>query len=600
MPRINKPIIDYTSRDFATIKNQLINYAEKYYPEAFQDFNEASFGSLMLDMVSYIGDVLSFYTDYQVNESFLETATEFDNVLNLSKQFGYKYQPNASSFGEASFFVEVPTSAVSAEPDFSYMPILRKGSTFSSDTNTMFTLIEDVDFNASSDQIVVAQTNNFGTAPTHYAIKAKGVVASGETSSQVFTIGAYQKFLRLEISDTNLTEIISVFDSDGNNYYEVDYLTQDTVFVPVLNTLAETKSVRNILKPITVPRRFVVEKNISNTFLQFGYGTGDNVEKVLDPTSVILDRFGKDYIQEKSFDPTDLIKTDKLGVVPSETLLTVIYRRNTTATVNIATGRLKNVITARWRYPGSQDQSLNVVKTSRIENSLEVLNEEAITGDAALMSSDELKQRALGAYGAQNRAVTKEDYIYLAYNMPSMFGQVKKAMITRDTDSFNGKNLNMYTISVDPDGKLVQTNSVIKKNLKTWLSKYKLLGDTIDILDAKIMNLEISFTLIAYMNINKYDVLDACMTTLTNFYRNKYFDIGEPFKITDVYKLLNNVSSVLDVKDVTVVPKSGGNYSDFELLYGDMILDDGRYLIPPEDVIFELKYSSLDVQGEVL
>ena len=311
MPKINKPSIDYTARDFQTIKNRLINYAQKYYPEAFQDFNEASFGSLMLDMVSYVGDVLSFYTDYQANESYLTTATEFRNVLNLSKQFGYKYQPNASSFGEASFFIEVPTLANSTDIDYSYVPILRRGSTFSSQNNTLFTLIEDVDFSVSADQVVVAKTNEVGTAPTHYAIKARGVVASGETVSKNFTIGDYTKFLRIEIEDTNLTEIISVYDADGNNYYEVDYLTQDTVFVPVLNTISERESVRNILKPISVPRRFVVEKYRNSSFLQFGFGTGDNVEKELDPTNVILDRFGKNYIKEKSFDPTILNKTDK-------------------------------------------------------------------------------------------------------------------------------------------------------------------------------------------------------------------------------------------------------------------------------------------------
>ena len=268
--------------------------------------------------------------------------------------------------------------------------------------------------------------------------------------------------------------------------------------------------------------------------------------------------------------------------------------------VNVATGKLTNVLRASWRYPAAADGSLITIKKTKVENSLELINEESITGDVSIMTSTELKERALGAYGSQNRAVTKDDYIYLAYNMPSNFGQIKKATITRDTDSFNGKNLNMFVISTNQNNKLAQTNMIIKKNLKTWLTKYKLLGDTIDILDAKIMNLQINFTLIAYMNVNKYDVLDACMRRITSFYKNKFFDIGEPFRITDVYKILNAVPAVLDVKDVVVVPKTGAAYSNFELLYGDLISDDGRYLIPPEDVIFEVKFPSADIHGDVL
>jgi len=598
MPKIIKPIINYTGRDFATIKNELVNYAQRYYPETFRDFNEASFGSLMLDMVSYVGDMISFYTDYQANESFLDTALEFTNVLKLAQQLGYSYRPNAASFGEASFFITIPSVANSVLPDYSYAPILKKGSTFSTSNNDLFTLIEDVDFSNTTDEVLVASTNTDGTAPTHFALKAKGVVVSGELFSETFNVDDYTKFLKLEIFDSNLTEIITVFDSDGNNYYEVDYLSQDVIYVPVLNTTATKEFAKNILKPISVPRRFVTEHGTLSTILQFGFGTEDNQAKVLDPTTVILDVFGKDYITDKSFDPTVLTKTTKLGVVPSNTIITVIYRRNTTSTVNAPVDTLTQKVNPLLKF--LDEVSLVASTVTNTRNSLEATNEKTITGTIMEMSAEELKIRARGAYGAQNRAVTKEDYINMCYNMPANFGQIKKATLMKDETSFNGKNLNLFVISTDTVGSLASTNSIIKQNLKTWINKYKMIGDTIDILDARIINLQIKFSVMGFANVNNYDIITACMDALSAFYTNNYYEIGEPFKISTVYKILNAVSTVVDTKNVEVTPKHGVDYSGYSLPFRQLISDDGRYLIPPEDTVFEIKFPTTDITGEVL
>lgn len=598
MTKIIKPIINYTGRDFATIKQQLIDYSQKYYPETFRDFNEASFGSLMLDLVSYVGDITSFYTDYQANESFLETALEFKNVLKLSKQLGYKYRPNASSFGNISFFITIPSLDNEVGPDYSYAPILKQGSKFTSKDGTLFTLVEDVDFRNTSDAVLVASTNADGTAPTNFALKAKGLVVSGELVSQDFIVNEYQKFLKLEIFDRFLTEVTSVVDANGNNYYEVDYLSQDVVYVPVLNTKANKEFAKNILKPISVPRRFVTEHKSLSTVLQFGYGTEDNEEKVLDPTNVILDIFGKNYISDKSFDPTVLTKTTKLGITPTDTAVTVTYRRNTQADVNVPVDSLTGKSNVFFKF--LNEAELISSRLSGIFNSLELTNEEAITGDETDMSAEELKLRARGAYGAQNRAVTKEDYISLCYNMPANFGQIKKADLTRDETSFNGKNLNLYVLSTDTVGFLTTTNSIVKQNLKTWINRYKMIGDTIDILDARVINLQIKFSVVGFANINNYTIIDDCISTLSNYYTNNYYDIGEPFKITDVYKILNSIPTVVDTKIVEVTPKTGAAYSSYSAPYDELISNDGRYLIPPSHTVFELKFPSIDITGDVI
>ena len=207
--KIKKPLINYTSRDFASIKEDLLTYAQKYYPETYRDFNESSFGSLMVDMVSYIGDILSFYVDYQANESFLNTAIETDSVIKLSRELGYKFRPNAASHGEASFFVSIPARTDAAAPDYTYAPILKRGTTVGTADNKIFTLINDLDF-AESDDVVVAADSADGTTPTRYAIKTTGLVMAGELMQETFDIGNYQKFLRIEIEDPNLTEVVAV------------------------------------------------------------------------------------------------------------------------------------------------------------------------------------------------------------------------------------------------------------------------------------------------------------------------------------------------------------------------------------------------------
>tara|TARA_R110000824_G_scaffold11622_2_gene50907 strand:+ start:10151 stop:11944 length:1794 start_codon:yes stop_codon:yes gene_type:complete len=597
MTQINKPIINYTARDFRSIKEELITYAQKYYPETYRDFNEASFGSLMTDMVAYVGDMLSFYADYQANESYLSTAIETESIIKLTRQMGYRFKPNASSIGRASFFVSIPAQANSTAPDMNYAPVLKRGSVFGTTDNRIFTLVDDVDFSTSVD-VVVASSDADGTAPTHFAVKAQGLVLSGELMSKSFALEAYERFRRVVIDDPNVTEIINVFDADGNNYYEVEYLTQDTVYVPVLNTQENVATVTNILKPIAVPRRFVVEQDFDQTTIQFGFGTENNEERRLDPASVALDIFAKSYITDKSFDPTVLIKTDKLGVSPSNTLLTVVYRRNSAKDVNAGVGALSVPVQPIIEF--HSPQALLGATQTAVETSIEVINEEPIHGDVAGMSSDEMKERAYGTYGAQNRAVTRDDYIHMIYNMPSTFGQIKKATITRDTDSFNGKNLNIYVMSTDTGGSYIPTNNTIKQNLKTWISKYKMLGDTVDILNAHVINLEIYFTAVSYESVNKYDALTSAITALQNFYADNYYDIGEPFKITDVYKLLNNLPTILDVKDVIVQPTTGASYSDFFIPFEELISPDGRYLVPPSNVVFEIKFPVNDIDGEII
>ena len=265
--------INYTNRDFSTIRESLVEHAKRYYPNTFKDFNEASFGSLMIDTVAYVGDVLSFYLDYQANETFLETAAEYKNVLKLTRTLGYKFNKSPSSYGVCQFFVLIPVVTNTGAPDMRYAPILRRGTRVSSDDGGIFTLTEDIDFSNVENKMIVAKVNEDTGAPTYFAIKSEGQVVSGEFLEHTYEVGQFSKFLTVEVPGDNVAEIVSVTDTEGHSYHEVEYLSQNTIYKPLLNRNFDKDNVPNILKAVSVPRRFTVEHADDVAYVQFGYGS---------------------------------------------------------------------------------------------------------------------------------------------------------------------------------------------------------------------------------------------------------------------------------------------------------------------------------------
>lgn len=601
MPKkINTKPIKYTSREFDTIKQDLVDYAKRYYPNTFRDFNEASFGSLMLDTVAYVGDILSFYLDYQANESFLQTAIEYNNVLRHGRQFGFKFSANPSSHGFLSMYILVPANATGLGPDTDYLPILKKGSTFNSQGGANFVLNEDIDFSNSALEVRVGKVDSSTGVPTHYAIKAIGQVISGRITSETQSIGSFKKFLKLQLSTQDITEIISVVDSDGNEYFETEYMSQDIIFKGVLNQIKDHRDggAKEILKPFTVPRRFTVEREKRNTFLQFGSSTDARVnnDMIADPSSVVLQVHGKNYISDTSFDPTSLISSDKFGISPSNTTLTIVSRVNNSETVNASAGQLNIVSNAIFSF--GDPTLLNTSVLQSVQSSLEVENDEPIVGDVTLPTTEELKVRIYDSFSSQNRAVTQSDYQSMIYRMPPKFGAIKRTAVLRDEDSFK-RNLNVYVISEDSDGYLSKTNDSIKSNLKTWLQSNKMVNDTIDILDAKVANFGVNFRVIADLESPKFDVLARAETQLKEYFSRK-MDIGEPIFLTDIYSELKKVDGLIDVVSVKIIKKVGGLYSDvnFDLEGGQS--PDGRYIEIPKNVILELKYPDSDITGVIV
>ena len=602
MPSSKRVIpIKYTSREFSSIKSDLVDYAKRYYSDTFRDFNEASFGALMLDTVAYVGDILSFYLDYQANESFLDTSIEYNNIIRHGHQFGYKLSGAPTTYGAVSLYIIAPAGSGASGPDSDYLPILKKGSSFVSEQGTNFLLNESVNFASPDNEIVVADVDITTGVPTSYAVRTFGQVISGDFVERSVEVGSFQKFRKVQIPDINIAEIISVFDSEGHQYFEVDNLSQNVVFVEVQNKGDNNDTVKSLLKPIIVPRRFTLEQEIGSTFLQFGYGSEENLTTNLisDPSDVVLDIYGKNYISDTSFDPSKLTKTDKFGVTPSNTTLRVVYRKNASGRVNAASETVTKVSDALFVFPARErgtsldDNSVNSVITS-----LEVTNQEPILGEVSQPSSEELKIRIFGNFAAQNRAVTHQDYESLAYRMPLKFGAIKRIRVIQDQDSFK-RNLNMYVVSEDTDGNLVKTNSSIKRNLKEWINKYKMINDTIDILDVFILNIGIDFSAVSFRNANKFNVLDSANEYLRSYVLSRVYEVGERFYISDVYQVLRAVPGLLDVTDVTITQRAGQNYASLPFDIADRVDPDGRYIDIPKNVIVEVKFPDSDVRGTV-
>lgn len=593
-----KVAIDYYSRDFESIKESLIRHAKRYYPDTFQDFSEAGFGSLMLDTVSYVGDVLSFYLDYQANESFIQTANEIDNVVKLAKQSGYKFDNVPSSQGVASFYIFVPSTSGGDEIDTRYLPTLKAGSTFSARNGANFILAEDVIFEITENNVTVGRVDNNNNV-TYFIVKASGIVISGEYQTISIEVGDFEEFLKLRLPLENISEIVSVYDAEGNQYYEVEHLAQDVVYKAIGNTSDSKSYAPSLMRPFSVARRYVLDRDGEDTYLQFGQGSEQILESkqaLVDPSEKVLKMHAKDYYSDDSFDPVNLVQSDKFGIVPYNTTLEIEVRTNLNTEINFGPDRITKVNNAIMEFTNAEN--LDSTITNFIASKLEVTNEEAILGKVTSDTVEEIKIKSAGIFASQNRAVTVEDYSALTYRMPNKFGSIKRVSVVKDLNSFK-RNLNMYVVSEDENGFFANSNVVIKENLKTWINKYKMMNDTIDILDAYILNIGVDFQIISDVDVSKYETLTLAKDSIQELFRVKP-EIGQAIMVSDIIKVLKNTRGVLDVISVNVTNKVGGVYSSLRYDLESNLSSDGRMIKLPENVVFEMKYPAADIKGVVL
>jgi len=599
MSKQKKTPIKYTSRDFDSIREDLIEHAKRFYPNEWKDFSKSTINSLLIDSVAYIGDVLSYYVDYQANESFLDTAIEFNNVRKHARALGYKYSGAPSTYGIISLYCLVPSNNDGTAPSSNYMPVIKKGATFSASGGGNFVLTEDVDFGDIKNEVVAARFDDASGATTHFAVKAYGQISSGAYSRATVDLSnsSFERFKRVRVGGDTVVEIISVTDSDGNNYYEVDNLSQEVVFLETTNRDATADGTRSILKPFSAARRFVVEQDDTGTYLQFGFGSEDSdEEEIVDPSKVAIQMHGKTYVSNFRFDPSKLVGTTKLGISPSGTTLTVLMKLNDTASANAAANSVTTILNANFDFPA--EISLDNSKKNAVISSLEIANEEPIVGSVESMTTEELKQRAKGYYSTQNRAVTRQDYESMVYNMPNKYGIIKRVSAINDPSATN-RRMALYVISEDKGGKLVDSSSSLKSNLRNWIAQYKAMNDIVDIYDAKIVNFGVDYKVVLDTRFKDLNVIGKCNKAVEDYFSNQLY-IGEPIYITRLYSILSKVDGVADVKTVRIHQKTGANYSPVIINFEEAMSSDGSYIMTPKNAIMELKYPERDIKGTLI
>jgi hypothetical protein len=396
------------------------------------------------------------------------------------------------------------------------------------------------------------------------------------------------------VANINLSEIISVTDADGSEYYEVDYLSQDVVYKDVANRSSDSDNVSSIMRPFSAARRFVVEKSQDGTYLQFGFGSESESTSpsVVDPSDMSLKLHGRDYTTATSFDPSKLLSTDKFGIGPANTTLTITYRENSSTNPNVPSLSINKANSASLFF--KDQSSLSSGKMSDVKSSLEASNSEPIVGSVTIPDNEEIRRRAKDVFATQNRAVTLSDLEALTYMMPSKYGSIKRCKVIRTKDRI--RTAEFYILSEDVNGQLIAPTSTIKQNLKMWLADKKMMNDTIDIKDAKIMNFGVEFSISVDPNKNKYEVLASAIESLKSALKEPLY-IGVPLYITDIYGILNKVSGVVDAKSVKLTTKTGVGYSSTYVEINKLLSADGLSVETPQNVALEMRYPTSDIKG---
>ncbi len=647
--KVVKKELNYIGRDFTDIRENLIEFAKSYFPTQYNDFNEASPGMMFVEMAAYVGDVLNYYVDNQFRETLIQFAEERKNVLAIAQSYGYKPRLATPSTVELTFTVDVPSKLENGQykADLDYAGKLAANSTFTANNGTEFTLLDDVDFKVSSSldtmEIEVLPPTS-GTNPTNFRLKKRGLAQSGEREEEEFTFGGAKEFDKIVLSKDKVTSIISVVDSNNNKYYEVPFLAQDTIFEDEENTtlndpeLSEFKNdTPYLLKLIKTARRFVTKVREDDKMeLRFGSGVSDNADEDIIPNpDNVGSRLGFGISKlDDSFDPSNFLKTKTFGLAPSNTTLTVTYNYGGAVEHNVSSNSINAF--SRKLYTNSTtglDSGLQDTSTA----SLTVTNENPSSGGASTETITEIKQNASAYFNAQNRAVTKADYITRVYSLPQKYGNVAKAYIVQDEQLesngqlqvINGEvidtrrdqpntvqnplALNMYLLGYDSNKNLVRMNRAVKQNIKLYLSQYRLLTDAINLKDGYVVNFGVKFNIVVKRGFNKNDVLFKAIQKVKEFFQTEKWQIGQPIVLSDLAYQISLVDGV-----VSLVPPETNNPNKELILienknstvhgdtYSDNIYDmlsatkDGIVYTSVDPSIFELKFPNSDIEGRVV
>lgn len=616
----NTKSVRYLDKDFSDFKTALINMAETYYPDLLNDFTEGSPGTMFIEMASYIGDVLSFYTDAQIQEVFLQYAQERENLYALAYNLGYVPAVTSPAIVELELFQQVPAVPSTGQPDWNYAYRVEKNSDFlpNNSTNNRYIIDKAVDFSFSSSADPTEQTiySLNGTEPEYFLLKKKVKAISAELKTATFSVAGAERFKTLSLDDSNIIGIQSIIDREGNTWTEVPYLAQETVFEEVPNNEAYDPDlpqyngqVPYLLRTKKVPKRFITRfRSNKKLEIHFGAGStgGDDTTIIPNPDNIGLNVSDRRSLLDKAYDPSNFLYTKAYGEAPSDTTLTVTYMVGGGRSANVNSNvinRIGNVnITPR---KGGLSSGLFDTAVA----SLSCTNPEPALGGGPGDSSQDIRLNTMAQFAAQKRTVTKEDYIFRTLSMPVQFGNIAKAYIAQDNQISletnkriaNPNALNLYVLGFNLNKNLETLPLAAKENLATYIEQYRMLTDAINIKNASILNFNVEFEISVKPGFNNEQVLITCINNLKTFFNIDNWQINQPLIIGDVSNILYNVDGVQSVGEIKLNNRFGTNsgYSQFKYNF-ESATRKGIIYPPVDPSIFELKYPQSDIIGRIV
>jgi hypothetical protein len=616
--------IQYLNKDFNQLKSALVDYIKNNY-QNYSDFGPSSPGNMFIDLAAYVGDVLSFYTDTQVQETLLLEAKERKNILPIAYSLGYSPKITKPSTVTLDVFQLIPSDvANSYAPDYRYTLKIPQSSTINSTSQPNITFITEdlVDFSYSSSfdptDVNVYSYYSGTTNPLFYVLKKQVRAYSGQIKTQNFTFGAVEQFPKIELSDSNIIQIINATDADGNVWYQVPYLAQDTIEDPIENNIVfspDYYTSRNespyILRLKKVNRRFV-SQFIDDTTMEISFGSGINnaADETIIPNPYNVGLGIQNGISKinTAFDPSNFFFTNEYGLAPRNTTITFTYVVGGGPESNVPSNDINQINIVN---PNINDYNLDQSIVQLVTDSVSFNNNTGATGGGPGDTLEEIRQNTLAQFPTQLRNVTKSDYLVRTLSIPSKYGYISKAYVDQalslnpDTDKVdqntNNLALDVYVLSTNVNGNLTNAGSVIKQNLKTYLSQFKMLTDAINIKDAYYVNIGINFEIQVLQGFNAQQVLLSAIESLKQYFDINKWSINQPIILSQVENAIScaGVSGVAAVKKIEFINKNGGNYSPYAYDINGATLNGVIY--PSLDPsIFEIRYPNSDIIGRVI
>jgi len=633
--KIKPTNVQYTSKDFSSIKSDLIEYTKSYFPDTYKDFNETSPGMMLIELSSYVGDVLSYYIDYNYKENLLSTATEKRNIRRLSEFLGYKPVNKTPSVAKLKIETTINADGTTGQPNYGEAPSsIDSGLQIASnvDSEILFETTEEVDFTSSGsgDPIISAPSLDSNGEASSYTLTRFVRAISGQTKTKTFNISSPTKFLELDLGESDLIEITSCIDGAGQKWYEVDYLAQDKILKQTHYTDDSTRTsaydqgnADSTTSSIPIP--YVAEyikstKKFTTKFDEdtqtykacFGNGlfrfsnSGSNVDPV-EQAGVTIN--GTNLADVPSALGVVVGNNPNLGETPSNTSLTFTYRVGGGASSNVQAGEL------------------NVINNAPEGVSITVSNEEPTTGGTDGQTVEEIRNNASSFFASQMRCVTKEDYQSRILSLPQKFGSIAKCIVER----LDGGALLVHTLSYNQNKQLVQTPELVLQNIGTYINQYRMINDQVGFgftipdnngttFSGYVINFGVRFVVNYDRRSNSTEVKLNVIQVIKDFFKIEKMQFRQSINMNDLQYNILGLDGVIGIKELKLFQDGNNEYASGRKLYyykgdGEIIGTDSNYgfkynfdnalrdgVIRPSvsSAIFELRDPNQDIYGKVI